>query len=291
MTYQSMSLMIDEEGREWPWPSHELLRRLPAEGSVDDPAVHAIRQLGFAGVALRHHAALVRFDPRSLSAEAQVALYYLLAETRPRQVALTYADGDWRHEIRQGGAALRRIAQLVEVARAERGARFCSRRRRAAELGVGRFAPLAALLTFWRPGVRADNIDELGARLHAFLGERYLIARDTLGPMGMVYAKIGRGHRDADEMWHRQAIGAPVEYHPDPRFGDWIRRTFEEVADSGKARIDDVDALIHPTGRVPVRVRYRRVIVPFLGSLGEPVIVSASLADPTIDLLVDAGDD
>ena len=121
MTYQSMSLMIDEEGREWPWPSHELLRRLPAEGSVDDPAVHAIRQLGFAGVALRHHAALVRFDPRSLSAEAQVALYYLLAETRPRQVALTYADGDWRHEIRQGGAALRRI-----MSASTRGPRFFS---------------------------------------------------------------------------------------------------------------------------------------------------------------------
>ena len=31
--------------------------------------------------------------------------------------------------------------------------------------------------------------------------------------------------------------------------------------------------------------------VPFVGPLGEPVIVSASLADPTINLLVDAGDD
>ena len=291
MTYQSMSLMIDEEGREWPWPSHELLRRLPLEGSIDDPAVHAIRQLGFAGVALRHHAAHVRFDPRSLSAEAQVALYYLLAETRPRQVALTYADGEWRHEIRQGGAALRRIARLVEAARAEGGARFCTRRRRAADLGAGRFAPLAALLTFWRPGVRADNIEELGARLRAFLGERYVIARGGLSPMGMIYAKIGRDHRDIDDTWQRQAVGAPVDFHPDPRFGDWIRRTFEEVAVSGKARIDDVDAVVQPVGRMPVRIRCRRVIVPFVGPLGEPVIVSASLADPTIDLLVDAGDD
>ncbi len=283
--------MIDEAGRQWPWPSYELLRRLPAESAGGDPAVVAIRELGFAGVALRAHAAHVRFDPCSLAAEAQVALYYLLAEARPRQVALTYADGEWRHEIRQGGAALRRIARLVETARAEGGVRFCTRRRRAADLGTGRFAPLAALLTFWRPGVRAGNIEELGARLCAFLGDRYLIARGGVGPMGLVYAKIGGGHRDVDDLWHRQAIGATVDFHPDPRFGAWIRRTYEDVAASGKARIDDVDAVIQPTGRMPVRIRYRRVIVPFVGPLGEPVIVSASLADPTIDLLVDAGDD
>ena len=97
-------------------------------------------------------------------------------------------------------------------------------------------------------------------------GEDQAIVRDWPSNI-LCYAK-----NDIDGL-----IGRDLCEQPDNRFGRWSSKPYHEVVSRSAARLDLVEAVIHPPGGLPMISRYERLLLPWRTSSGEFWVSGTSL--------------
>lgn len=64
-------------------------------------------------------------------------------------------------------------------------------------------------------------------------------------------------------------MGRDLSEQPDNRFGQWSSKPYYEVVSRQAARLDLVEAVIHPPGGLPMISRYERLLLPWRTGSGE----------------------
>jgi hypothetical protein len=100
---------------------------------------------------------------------------------------------------------------------------------------------------------------------------------------------IGSGYRAFDISWSAKSVGMPVDEQPDVDYGTWLSRGYLGVLARKQAQADEVDAIIYRPRYGRRRFTYRRLMLPFAIANGRQLVLSTSVADPSIDLRLDQG--
>ena len=127
---------------------------------------------------------------------------------------------------------------------------------------------------------------QLCGLISSVFGNRFIFAKVDDSMSKVVFEDIGQELFSPFEDWRRSAIGAPIQQLPDPAYGQWALQTYSEILRSQTPASDKVDAIVRWPGIGRARLRYNRTIVPFNDSSGTPMLISGSVADPTVDLRV-----
>ena len=95
----------------------------------------------------------------------------------------------------------------------------------------------------------------------------------------------GSGFPPFDPVFTRKVEGAGLEQVGDPDYRAWVASSLADVAATGEARFDDVDAIVGWPRLGDIRTRYWRLMTPIL-DLGNGLcrVLAASGNDSGIDL-------
>ena len=250
-----------------------------------------IRNMGFIVVLQNRNGCEIRLRPQVFSEITLGALLYWLYDTpQPRFVLSSMErDGDdfsWSYRLFASQASLcGALAELVRSPVVDRGQRFFHE-----EVAVSQLSHDDAIAEFYRDWGRGEfyNRSTVIAAAEKLFAGRYTIAR-VRDDKDLIIDRTGFGYTAYHQSYVDQSRGTRLEDDPDWYYGNWIAATQRNLARTGEAAIQNVDALIRVKPGHLDRFRYRRVMVPIEEDQDNRFIVSASLSDPSIDLRQAAG--
>lgn len=173
--------------------------------------------------------------------------------------------------------AMEHVADLADDARHRRTGDFRALRRPwgapVADASLGRIQDA------WQASRGLDRCALVAAVREASCG-RYLqiIPRDgasrlEIGAVGDGYSLYGRG-------WRSMAVGGRFEDMPDYAYARWAAQGYREAHRAGAPTVEDIVAVVRLPGEAPLRLTYRRVIMP----LGD-VLLGATLGQTVSSVL------
>ena len=271
------TLVYDDRGEAWPAQSRTLRVELGCPTADFDFLAYLVDTLGFILVqSLPNGATRIRLAPAAVSSIALGAMLFDLADSGPERIVLSCPGEDCTDELIAGvGPATRRIAQLIAAQDGSSDSTFHNQRL-AIDVLAATGGPLFALWQHWLASSGRGAQFASREPLNRLLAGRFMLMRPVDGRL--VIAEVGSGYLSFGARWCAQAAGRPVEEQPDYSFGLWTRQFFEMATRDREPRLDDIDAVIRRPHRDDrVRVRYRRLVLPFCDDpLGPPSLLSAS---------------
>lgn len=276
------TLVYDDEGKVWPAQSRTLRVELGCPTADFDFLAYLVDTLGFILVQpLANGAIRIRLAPAAVSPVALGAMLLDLADAAPERVVLSYPEEGCGDELVAGiEPASRRITELVAAHTQHGHPTFLNQR-----LPIETLSAVGGpLLSLWRHWLASSGEASRFASRDMFdrlLAGRFMLMRPV--DERLMIAEVGSGYVSFGARWCAQAAGRPVEEQPDYSFGMWTRQFFEMATRDREPRLDDIDAVIRrPHHGDQVRVRYRRLVLPFWDDpLGAPSLLSASIVVDT----------
>lgn len=214
---------------------------------------------------------------------AEAALYYFMSDTGCTRFALSFMP-DRRATKICGSleAAIRAVADEVGQHRRNHASRFAFRPVDIAS--VSSCPPLEMLLTNFASISEPRGIDGLRHVLSRALHGRYLIVEHRARSDSFVLREIGSGYSGFEPTWSKSAAGRLLEEQPDVHYARWLAQTYREALALARPVAQEVDAAIFRSDHGRRRFAYRRLLLPFVGDGEQQCLLSASVADPTVDL-------
>lgn len=281
------SYLITDTGDVRRADSPSLRVELGCENADFDFNAYAIRNLGFIEYRRFGTACRMRLRPRVANEAAVSAACFLLADTGPDRVALSYVGNpdedelipDWR-------LAVERLTQ--RVAKEQVGAPEALLRRTLDVDSMPQDDPLARLLAVWRSGgLRLDGppVDTF----HATLGtigapfvKRHILVEPDVDRRGTpLILSVGNGFPSTDVSILREA--PRMSNHIDYAYGIWTEGFYRDLFADPKVSYDEVDAYIGLADHRR-RTTYRRLILPLAAPGGSRRLLGVSVTDPNVDL-------
>lgn len=227
----------------------------------------------------------VRFRPSVLAEAAFDGLAILLHDRQwQRAVASMFIGGTWQHEVlpRNLEAAIERIKALVVHHQLRMGEKVLRKTRPLHSIPTG--SPMGWVFQVWQRRSHLEPSRDLRRTLAEEMGGRYAWI-DAVGPnCQLIMAEVGRGFPDPVRATLNPGLGSRVEDQPDNAFGRYCAEAYGAIARSGEPTLEDVDAIMTPPGREPVRRRYSRLILPFRAAGGHVRLLGLSFENLAIDL-------
>lgn len=281
------SLLIDDDGGVNDSRSLALRSKLCAVQAGDAFGDYAIRNLGFIAVQLTQTSAHVRLRPTHVSPVAFAGLMYWLADNEPDRVMLTAFDkGEWQHQmLGSGDVAAIKLAQIVGRAQRREDTNFLAKERAIETLAKD--DPMRQLYEAraeLEAAVLRHDLDLAGQIMNKHVGGRHLMSSADHDMKRIVLASIGNGFAAEAGYWMSRIVGHRLDDMPDARYGAWTAESYATAMREGIARLHDIDIMVQWPSEKPRRYRTRRLLLPMKDSQERPVVLSASLPDPRIDL-------
>jgi hypothetical protein len=279
------TIILDDHGRGWDARSPTLRTFLHCPLPDFDFLTYLIENLGFVAVTkIAPNAARIRFRPETASPTSIAAALYRVADMGLERIVISHPDHDVDTLFANLAQAVTYIAEQVAAAGQQSCcSAFLSRERPIAMLGSTHDA-LSSLLTQWIHSRQVYDSAVLANTLLETLHARFMLVE----PVGdrLTIVDVGSGFMSFGKTWQENARGLPVEEQPDYDYGRWVKGMFCSVQQTRQPRLDEVDATIRrPHRNDRVRVRYRRLILPFTCDGREGTrLLAASVIDQTIDL-------
>jgi hypothetical protein len=179
-------------------------------------------------------------------------------------------------------AAIRAIADEVGQYRRDHLSRFAFRP--VDLVSVSSCPPLDLLLTNFASIVEARGMDGVRDLLSRALHDRYLIVEHRARSDSFVLREVGSGYSGFDPDWSKRAAGRSLEEQADVHYARWLAQTYRQVLALARPVAQEVDAAIFRPDHGRRRFAYRRLLLPFVGDGEQQCLLSASVADPSVDL-------
>ena len=279
-----MRVLIDPEGTIV--DADRLTRRL--EGLPNSVPVlnYVVETIGLVWLETIEKGCLVYLHPKKIQSAMEAALYRTLLEQQPQRVLVSYAIGAGQHKIYASAAeAIAGIASVLWEHRPQRSSRFA---RRSVDLAtLRRFPSLQHLLDAYRANEGSVDLLQRQDLLADVLQGRFLIVERLGRDDTLLIRAIGSGYRAFDTTWSAKSAGMPLDEQPDVDYGTWLGKSYLGVLARKQAQADEVDAIIYRPRYGRRRFTYRRLMLPFTTADGRQLVLSTSVADPSIDLRLD----
>jgi hypothetical protein len=251
---------------------------VPAGMSTVD---YLVKTLGFAWLEAFRSGYRVCVQPGLIAPKTEAALYFILNDRRIRRVlvslVLETSCQDW--VFASGAQAVDGIAGAVAAEREKRAPRFACQ-----PFGeLQGFPPLQRLYEFFRASGGAIDPVRLQAIASDVLKDRFVMVERGDDAVLRICA-VGSGYRALDTRWSSRSGGSRIEDQPDLDYGAWIGRGYRAALETMDVRIETVDAIIYRPRVGRGRYGYRRLMLPFCDLDGRQHLLSASVADPSVDL-------
>jgi hypothetical protein len=280
--------LFDDRGQTWEGGSLRLADALESSIVGDELTNYAVRNLGYVAISETETMARIRLRPSIVSPVALSALLYWLHDRRKDRYVLSFLDVEWSHEVLGGrDDVMRRLMQRIEARNNEREGDFLQMPRALHTLPVS--SPLRAVLNIWSEMDGLYDRERLHPLLERALGGRFVLVEGLSGTSNLVIKDIGSGLRKPAQHWLARSIGLRVEDQPDYAYGRWVARSYRDVLSSGEPDLGDVDAVISWPQASRQSFRYRRLLLPFRTPDNSPILLGATLTDPSINLRVKVG--
>ena len=279
-----MRVLIDPEGTIV--DADRLMRRL--EGLPNSVAVlnYVVETIGLVWLEAIEKGCLVYLHPKKIQSAMEAALYRTLLEQQPQRVLVSYAIGAGQHKIYASAAeAIAGIASVLWEQRPQRSSRFASRPVDLATLK--RFPSLQHLLDAYRASEGSVDLLQRQEVLVNLLQSRFLIVERVGREDTLLIRAVGSGYRAFDTSWSAKSAGLPLDEQPDVDYGTWLAKGYLGVLARKQAQAEEVDAIIYRPRYGRRRFTYRRLMLPFATADGRQLVLSTSVADPSIDLRLD----
>jgi hypothetical protein len=262
---------------------------IDAHGRVrhDTAAVVAVEDNG--GVALRRcrsGAMEVRFRPNSVKPKAVLRVVEMLEKCERVVLVPGFANRD-EQLISHCAAAIERLTRVTNEAQSTRSRDFYSRRRgRGAAAADVAFGPV---YDAWSAARGGRNRDILEAVRDAS-GGRYLEVVPREGATKLVMAAVGNGYSLYGNGWKSVAVGGLFEDMPDFEYACWAAQAYREAFHTAQPVFEDVAAIVRLRHAGPLRLEYRRVILP-IGSSEQPTLLLGATLQQSVTRLSLGTDD
>jgi len=280
-------LVFDDRGEVWDTNSPGLANGLRASISGDALTSYAIKNLGFVAVNVINESVRVRLRPAVVSQVALGGLFYWLHDQPFHRVMLSFLDGEWTHELmRSREEAMGRLLGRVKINLDDRRGDFLHKPRPLHDLPAS--SPLRAMLYAWSECEGIFDPERLRPLLQQALSGRYILVQSDASSPTLWVKDVGRGFQQHSTYWLSRTKGLRVEDQPDLAYGKWVSELYRRVAVTREPSLEDVDAVISWPHQPRVSYRYRRLVVPFHADRNSTLLLSATVADPDIDLRVKA---
>jgi hypothetical protein len=276
------TIVLDDQGHSWDARSPTLRRLLRCPLPDFDFLTYLVDNLGFVTVTKTGpHTVRLQMRPELASQTSLAAALYYIADMELDCIIISH-PGDTRvHRL------FRSVTQVVtylaeQIAAGDhQGALTLVSQERPIELLADAEGPLASLLAHWVSSGHVYNSEELASTLIGPLHERFVIVDSD---DRLTISDVGDGFRSYAPAWHEHARGLRLEEQPDYDYGCWVQDMYRRVRDTAMPRLDDVDVVIRrPDRNDRVRVRYRRLILPFKYGM-QTRLLGASVVDEILDL-------
>lgn len=279
------SWLIDERGMRWDTMSRDLPAHLMSSLTGDRLALYAVNNLGFVEIRqLDKSSTHIRLRPAVVKPVALASTLYWLGDHQDQlgRIAISFRDLQWRHMICESfAAAVRALAQCVK-ARQEDRSRLNSRRRlRPAD--APRDGGIGALLGHWSETGGRHQPDRFAFLLRHELRERYFMLGTSPDQDQLMIEDIGRNYRMFDDSWRARARGSRFEDMPDFSYGTWVAHAYFQALRSGEPQVDRIEAILDLAGAGLSRVRYTRVIAPFVTRDRRRLVLSTSAVHELVE--------
>lgn len=272
-----MGYLIDDTGNEWDEGSATLRRKLNAiHLGTEEFRDYAIRNLGFVHVSFASSGTLICLRPQVVAQPAIAGVFYRLYDLAPRRIAIT-VWGESKVQVCIGvRSAIAVISGLSDKLFENRTEDF--HRRRVPLAKLPKRSKLGSLLDAWQHGARPAD---LKPTLCDVVGNKFAIVEASGSDRSqLILREIGEGLVLYDASWRSLARGRRFEDQPDLAYARWVAETYREVAKAAHPILEEVDAIVERPQHGRRRHRYRRVVLPFGGSL----LLGATDLDASVDL-------
>ena len=264
--------IFDDEGGFWPVARSDFRLFYARHMPVEQFHEFAIINLGFASWEEDGSWTHIRLRKNKVSPVALTSLLYRLTDRPMGRAALSVFDTQWSHRIfGDAEALLAHIKELSVDVFDEDNHRFLSE---AVDMdSLDPADPQAMLYRYWKAQTfEAHNVADL---CNDLFGGRFTIAR-VQPNSEMVIEHIGNGYNVYNDKYVEHARGTRHQDEPDTVYGQWVSRTHNKALSTGNLLLEDVDAMIGVSRNTRRRACYRRIVLPFTTSMGNPYLVTAS---------------
>ncbi len=132
-------------------------------------------------------------------------------------------------------------------------------------------------------GIFSLPMDQLKAACDRILSGRYTLATASGSGRPVRIVGIGTSYTHFNSKFYDRAVGLRFEDGPDVEYGRWIAHTMAQALDSMEGSFSEVDAEVRYSSN-PLRIRYDRMIIPFVDQRGQRFVLSTSSMRNDIDL-------
>jgi len=278
-------LVIDDEGEAWCGRADRARKRLGGAADSEDFPGFAIHHLGFVEIRSEPAATLLRLRPSRVTPKALAGVFYHLADSQPRRIVINHFSEEWTHEICPSlDHALARIDALCRIGAPRRGGGdYLTARKPLEGLAAQQDHALAGALRAWQDCEGRADAEMVAILSAAGVLDRALVAEHRPQGDRLVIAhwgaEIGRCARMPPLL-----PGQDVETGPDRDYAAWAGRSYRQAMEGGQPVYEQVDAIIRPPGRAPIRRQYERLILTWSRPGGGRLVTNASVVNPKVEL-------
>ena len=255
-----------------------------ASGCIDgSPIGQLVESDGYVLIEQRPGKCIVWLNGACVAPVAEAALYYFMSDSGCPRFALSFVPN--RHATKICGsleAAIRAIADEIGQHRRDHASRFASRPVDLASMAS--CPPLDLLLTSFAGIIEARGTEGVRDLLSRALQGRYLVVEHRARSDSFVLREIGSGYSGFEPDWSKRAAGRLLEEQPDVHYARWLAQTYRQALALARPVAQEVDAAIFRSDHGRRRFAYRRLLLPFVGDGDQQCLLSASVADPSVDL-------
>jgi hypothetical protein len=271
-------------GQAWEMGAAELVaaygRSRPAGADI---ATYLVTDLGFVATGVKGTSCTVKLRPSVVAASAVARAMNWLSAVNPSRVILSTLQQDWRHELSPGlDKALDQLDQIRQERASEPSRVYLSRPVPAGDLRLN--ADIATLLRGWSSLSWEERIAAAQRQLSGNLGDRYLMVEAEQATGCLRVIRLGDGVMPSCKEWRRTAIGRPIQDFPDPAFGQWLAESYRQVLARNMPAAQEVDAIVCIGAQPPVRLRYKRLLIPLQAADGRRLVLAGAAPDKTLNL-------
>jgi hypothetical protein len=242
---------------------------------------YAVKNLDVVRVWPGRRGLCVQFRPERLGMKALAQLVYLLSDARETRVVLSYFHLRWCHEIVSSTErAVARILALVDVVKVSSSNAVLAQ---PVELAALR-GPLHDLVQHWKRRLSWRDFAQFVDRACEYADGRYVLLEHDRDRHAFVFRDFGAGLPE----WGKHCLSANrgrlLDDLPDDQFGRACTLAYGDALDKFSPMLQAVDANISWPKYGTLRSCYWRLMLPVTDPAGRIWLLSASRADPAIDL-------
>jgi len=275
-------LIVDERGELWSETSNVIRTSFASAYAEDGFSAYLVKNLGFAAIDIYGNSCQLRIRPAITTQATFETVIGWLSSNAYKRTALSWYDGDWNLELHASLDLMsHRLLQLINTRQLSRPTDFIAER---ADLGtITNYPVLRSLVENW--DMLTENIDAAGLQriLQQLTQGRYTLLRYEDASDQLLIEDTGSGYTTYGKNWPKVGRGSPFENQPDPDYGHWLRRTFNEAIASQDPLVHNVDAIVSTPMFGRYRLRYKRLILPFQ-TKGQTWLLASSAMEDRIDL-------